>query len=301
MLHSVVRNDLDFINETSLHLMAAGGKRFRPLFTLLAGQFGDPEHENVTKSAVVVELIHLATLYHDDVMDEATMRRGAVSANNRWTNSVAILTGDYLFSHASRLVADLGTDAARMIAETFGELVTGQLRETVGPVDGENPVNHYLSVIWQKTGSLIAIAGRFGGLFSGAPAEQVAALYEYGAVIGTAFQISDDIIDITSESADSGKTPGTDLREGVHTLPALYELAGDPKPRLAELLSGPITDEDQVQEALVMLRECEGMRQAKATLESYAERAANTLDALPDGSAKRALNALTRYVIDRTN
>ena len=227
LLHREVQSEYQFVAETSLHLIDAGGKRFRPLFTLLGAQMGPrPESDEVLTAAAVVELIHLATLYHDDVMDSATMRRGAESANARWDNTVAILTGDFLFAHASRLVADLGPDAVRIIAETFAELVTGQMRETRGPRPGDDPVQHYLTVIAEKTGSLIATAGRYGGMFSGCPPEQVESLRRFGAVIGTAFQISDDVIDIASPSDSSGKTPGTDLREGVHTLPMLYALAG---------------------------------------------------------------------------
>ncbi len=225
LLHREVQGEYQFVTETALHLIDAGGKRFRPLFTLLAAQVGPhPERDAVITSAAVVELIHLATLYHDDVMDAATMRRGAESANSRWDNSVAILTGDFLFAHASRLVAELGPDAVRIIAETFAELVTGQMRETRGPKSRADPVDHYLQVIDEKTGSLIATSGRYGGMFSRAAPEHVEALRRFGDVIGSAFQISDDIIDIASPSDDSGKTPGTDLREGVHTLPMLYAL-----------------------------------------------------------------------------
>jgi len=225
LLHREVTSGYQFVTETSLHLIDAGGKRFRPLFTLLGAQMGPrPDADEVVTAATVVELIHLATLYHDDVMDSATMRRGAPSANSRWDNTVAILTGDFLFAHASRLVADLGPAAVRIIAETFAELVTGQMRETRGAGPGDDPVEHYLTVIAEKTGSLIATAGRYGGMFSGCTPEQVASLQQFGASIGTAFQISDDIIDITSPSDSSGKTPGTDLREGVQTLPMLYSL-----------------------------------------------------------------------------
>src|ERR671929_205111 len=228
LLHREVTSGYRFVTETSLHLIDAGGKRFRPLFTLLGAQMGPrPDADEVITAAAVVELVHLATLYHDDVMDSATMRRGAESANSRWDNTVAILTGDFLFAHASRLVADLGPEAVRIIAHTFAELVTGQMRETRGPAPGEDPVEHYLAVIHEKTGSLIATSGRFGAMFSGAPAEHVAAMGRFGEIIGTAFQVSDDIIDIASPSGDSGKTPGTDLREGVATLPVLYTLAAD--------------------------------------------------------------------------
>ena len=302
LLRSVVQSDLQFATETSLHLVEAGGKRFRPLFTLVAAQFGDAEHEDVIKAAAVVELIHLATLYHDDVMDEATMRRGAVSANARWDNTIAILTGDFLFAHASKLVADLGTEAGHIMASTFSQLVTGQMRETIGPAVGQDPVAHYLKVIDEKTGSLIATAGRFGAMFSGVGPEQVAALTEYGDAFGTAFQISDDIIDITSPAIESGKTPGTDLREGVRTLPMLYALADrDPQgDRLRELLVGPLADDNLVDEALKLLRESAGLEQARQTLIGYADRARAALGPLPAGPARDALDSLTDYVVART-
>jgi len=288
------------VNQAALHLVKAGGKRFRPLFTLLSAQFADGSTDEVVTAAAAVELVHLATLYHDDVMDEATMRRGAKSVNARWDNTIAILTGDFLFAHASGLVADLGSNAARIIAETMAQLVTGQMQETVGPGDGDDPVQHYLDVIALKTGSLIATAGRYGGMFSNAAPEQTEALYRYGDVIGQAFQISDDIIDIVSPADESGKTPGTDLREGVKTLPMLYALAQDPDPRLAELLAGPITDDDAVDEALTLLRKSPGLEQAVRTVGDYADRARAELATLPPCSARDALDMLARYVVART-
>lgn len=301
-LRAVVHSDVEFVNQAALHLVKAGGKRFRPLFTLLSAQFADGNTDEVIIAAASVELVHLATLYHDDVMDEATMRRGEASVNARWDNTIAILTGDFLFAHASRLVADLGSDAARIIAETMSELVTGQMRETVGPVDGEDPVRHYLSVIAQKTGSLIATAGRYGGMYSGAAPEHVEALHRYGEIIGTAFQISDDVIDIASPAAESGKTPGTDLREGVRTLPMLYALAdsGVESTRLRALLAAPLSDDADVDEALALLRKSSGLERAAATLGEYAARARTVLDALPACSARDALELLARYVVART-
>jgi heptaprenyl diphosphate synthase len=303
LLHREVRSDYHFVAETSLHLIDAGGKRFRPLFTLLGAQMGPrPESGDVLTAAAVVELIHLATLYHDDVMDSATMRRGAESANSRWDNSVAILTGDFLFAHASRLVADLGPDAVRIIAETFAELVTGQMRETRGPRPGDDPVQHYLTVIAEKTGSLIATAGRYGGMFAGCPPEHVESLRRFGAVIGTAFQISDDVIDIASPSDSSGKVPGTDLREGVHTLPMLYALQGEGRDadRLRVLLARPITDDAEVAEALELLRVGQGLVRARDVLADQAAAARAELGKLPACPASDALAALTSYVIDRT-
>jgi heptaprenyl diphosphate synthase len=308
LLHREVTSGYQFVTETSLHLIDAGGKRFRPLFTLLGAQMGPrPNADDVITAAAVVELIHLATLYHDDVMDDATMRRGAPSANSRWDNSVAILTGDFLFAHASRLVADLGPDAVRIIAETFAELVTGQMRETRGPRPDDDPVEHYLTVIAEKTGSLIATSGRYGGMFSGCTPEQVESLRRFGAAIGTAFQISDDIIDITSAADSSGKTPGTDLREGVLTLPMLFALqdsalqdtdaAAD---RLRVLLAGPITDDAEVAEALELLRCSPGLERAREVLAEHASAARAELAKLPDCPAGKALASLTTYVVART-
>jgi heptaprenyl diphosphate synthase len=246
--------------------------------------------------------VHLATLYHDDVMDEATMRRGAESANARWDNTVAILTGDYLFAHASRLVSQLGPDAVRIIAETFAELVTGQMRETRGPREGEDAIEHYLAVVAEKTGSLIATSGRYGGMFSGCAPAQVEALRRFGATIGTAFQISDDVIDIASPSDSSGKTPGTDLREGIHTLPMIYALqdGGPEAERLGVLLARPITDDGEVDEALELLRTGRGLARARDVLADQAAAARAELGKLPSCPATEALASLTTYVVDRT-
>ncbi|WP_308115228.1 MULTISPECIES: polyprenyl synthetase family protein [unclassified Rhodococcus (in: high G+C Gram-positive bacteria)] len=292
----------DFLTEAALHLAKAGGKRFRPLFTVLTAQLGpNASDESVVTAATVVELVHLATLYHDDVMDEASMRRGAESANARWGNSVAILAGDYLFAHASRLVSTLGPEAVRIIADTFAELVTGQMRETIGVKKDQDPVAHYLRVVWEKTGSLIAACGRFGGTFSGGDADHIASLERLGDAVGTAFQISDDIIDISSVSAQSGKTPGTDLREGVHTLPVLYALReeGPDGDRLRELLDGPVTDDDAVTEALALLDRSPGMAKAKATLSDFAAKAHAELATLPSGPANDALGRLVDYTVER--
>ena len=194
----------------------------------MSAQLGpEPDAWQVTVAGAVIELVHLATLYHDDVMDEAQVRRGADSANARWGNNIAILAGDYLFATASRLVSRLGPDAVRVIADTFAQLVTGQMRETRGAAEHVDSVEHYLKVVYEKTACLIAASGRFGATFSGADEEQIERLSRLGGIVGTAFQISDDIIDIESDPDESGKVPGTDLREGVHTLPVLYALRED--------------------------------------------------------------------------
>jgi heptaprenyl diphosphate synthase len=293
------------VAEAARHLADAGGKRLRPILVALGSQFGNPEAPEIVPAANVVELTHLATLYHDDVMDEASKRRGAPSANARWGNSVAILVGDYLFARAADIAASLGPEAVHLQARTFARLVHGQIAETVG-ARGSDPIEHHLHVITEKTASLFATSARFGGMFSGAPAPHVEALARYGEIMGIAFQLSDDLLDIASESVQSGKTPGTDLREGVPTLPVLYVLAGDDKDastvRLRELVSaGPITDDALHAEALTLLRESAAMKRARETVRTYAEEARSQLAPLPDGGAKRAMQALCDFIADRTS
>ena len=301
LLRSSLESDFPFVSEASRHLIDAGGKRFRPLLVLLAAHFGDPKSLGVVPAATVVELTHLATLYHDDVMDEAELRRGASSANARWGNSVAILTGDFLFSRASELLADLGPEAVRIQAQTFGRLVVGQIKETVGPDTEDDPVKHYLDVVADKTGSLIATAGRFGALMSGADHEIVDVMTTYGELIGVAFQLADDVLDVSSDSRDSGKTPGTDLREGVRTLPILHALAStDPADaELQDLLRGDLSDDGRHARALALLRASSAMRLARADLRRHSDAARSALQPLPSGPAKASLEYLCDAVISR--
>jgi heptaprenyl diphosphate synthase len=299
LLRDSVRSDYPFVTEASRHLVDAGGKRFRPLLVLLAAQFGDPDAPGVVPAGVVVELTHLATLYHDDVMDEADLRRGAASANARWDNTVAILTGDFLFAKASDILADLGPEAVRIQARTFERLCTGQIRETIGPESGD-AVEHHLRVLSDKTGSLIATSGRFGAMMSGADASIVETMTLFGEQIGVAFQLADDIVDIASDFDESGKIPGTDLREGVPTLTGLIALATDDDPRLQDLLTRPLDDDADHTEALKRLREHPALDAARLEAKAWADRARDTLSDLPDGSPREALTALCDYVVTRS-
>ena len=305
VLRETVASANPLITEMARHLVDAGGKRFRPMLVALTAQFGQADHPGVVKAGAVVELTHLATLYHDDVMDEAAVRRGAVSANSRWGNSLAILVGDYLFARAANLTAELGVEAVRLQARTFARLVHGQVAETAGPAAGEDPIEHYLEVIAQKTGSLIATSARFGAIFGGLPADQVESLTYYGETIGAAFQLSDDLLDIASDAAQSGKTPGTDLREGVPTLPVLYALASPESDsaasRLRDILgAGPVTDDQLHAEALGLLRESPALKRARMTVRTYAERAQESLSGLPAVPARRALESVCEALVDRT-
>lgn len=302
-LHDHVESEAPFVTEAARHLMEAGGKRFRPLLCFLAAETGDSGSPDVLTSACVVELTHLASLYHDDVMDEAALRRGAESANARWDNHVAILTGDFLFSKSSELTASLGAEAVLIQAQTFTRLVEGQILETLGPGPDDDPLAHYLRVVAGKTGSLIATSARYGAMFAGAPAEVVDALTSYGEKVGVAFQLSDDILDIASESVESGKTPGTDLREGVPTLPVLIaRKSEDPADaRLLELLAGDLTDDVLHAEALGLLRAHPAMAAARDYVATEANEAKRLLGVLPEGPVRTALEAFADVVADRSS
>jgi heptaprenyl diphosphate synthase len=307
-LRRAVASDYPFVTETSRHLVDAGGKRFRPLLVLLAAELGEPSAPGVVPAAVAIELTHLSTLYHDDVMDEAVLRRGAPSANARWSNTIAILTGDFLFARASEITADLGPEATRILARTIAVLCEGQIRETVGPGAGDDPVEHYLRVVSEKTGSLLATSGRLGALLAGADASTVDLLARYGDAVGLAFQLSDDLLDVEGDPGESGKLPGTDLREGVRTLPVLLAVQdaaqGDPvAARVVDLVEAGFDTPDgdeRVAEALALLRGSDALRRARGVVASYAERARGVLEELPASPARDALNALADYVVERS-
>jgi len=302
LLRSHTRSEYPFVDETAHHLVAAGGKRLRPLLTLLTAQYGDPTRDGIIAAAVACEITHLATLYHDDVMDEAPLRRGVESANMRWGNTIAILTGDFLFAKSSDLLADLGPAAVRLQARTFERLVIGQIMETQGPNPGQDPLEHYLKVVADKTGSLIAASARYGGMISGAPADITETVTVFGEKIGVAFQLADDVIDIASESNQSGKTPGTDLREGVPTLVTLNVMkSSDPADAdLKRLLSAPIEDEATVQQVLVALRNHRALDESREQLHQVAKQARGALGPLPINDATGALMSLCDAVIDRS-
>lgn len=287
------------------HLVRAGGKRTRPLLCLLAAQLGEATPA-VTDAAVVVELTHLATLYHDDVIDSATQRRGVPTAQEVWGNTVAILTGDLLFARASTIGSGLGAEAVRIQAATFERLVLGEMRETVGPAPGQDPVQHYLGVLGDKTGSLIATSARFGGMFSGADEATLDVLVDYGERVGVAFQLADDVLDLAGDVTDSGKTPGTDLREHVPTMPVLLlrrDVAAGTAPsgstELVAMLDGDLSDDLALAEVVSLLRSHPATEQARATARQWADDAVSVLASLPDAPATRALAAVAQALADR--
>jgi len=303
-LRSTLEADSPFVEEMARHLVAAGGKRFRPMLVIGAAGLGFDLHgavdeDAVVRAALVVELTHVASLCHDDVMDEADLRRGVPSVNRRWGNSSAILAGDFIFARASAVVATLGPAYVYFQANTFARLVTGQIDELRGPGPGADPIAHHLKVVGDKTAALIAASARFGGMVAGADDDQVEALTRYGEALGVAFQLADDLIDVVS--TDAGKTPGTDLREGVPTLVTLLirQAARPGDARLAELIAGPVTPE-HLGEALALVRAHPAVGQVRAEITRQASRARSELASLPDGAAKQALAGLCDLAVTRS-
>ena len=301
LMRSHIQGDYPLVVETSRHLVEAGGKRLRPLLTLISAQFGDPTNYDIIKAAVCCELTHLATLYHDDVMDDAVLRRGVISANKKWNNAVAILTGDYLFSKVSDMLADIGPEAVKLQAKTFERLVIGQIKETQGKSEGHSQIDHYMKVVADKTGSLIATSARFGALLSGASPNVVETLTKFGEKIGVAFQVADDLLDIASNETASGKTPGTDLKEGIPTLVTLFVMAdNDPADKdLINKLNKPISDED-LPNVISELRKHKALKKVQDYLSKVATEANDLLIDLPAGAAKEALNNLTFALVNRS-
>ena len=301
LMRSHIQGDYPLVVETSRHLVEAGGKRLRPLLTLIAAQFGDPTNYDIIKAAVCCELTHLATLYHDDVMDDAVLRRGVISANKKWNNAVAILTGDYLFSKVSDMLADIGPDAVKLQAKTFERLVIGQIKETQGKSEGLSQIDHYMKVVADKTGSLIATSARFGALLSGAKPEVVEVLTKFGEKIGVAFQVADDLLDVASHETASGKTPGTDLKEGIPTLVTLYVIAANaPADKdLIAKLRNPISDQD-LPNVITKLRTHNAVKEVQGYLAQVAKEANDLLVDLPEGAPKEGLKNLTFALVNRS-
>jgi heptaprenyl diphosphate synthase len=300
----------DLADVTSRYLLDAGGKRVRPTLTLLTAQLGSGTNENVVTAACALEITHLASLYHDDVMDEANMRRGVPSAQTVWGNSVAILTGDLLFARASRLVASLGDKAIQMQVDTFERLCLGQLHETIGPRAGEDPVEHYLQVLADKTGSLIAAAARIGLVFSGAPTEYERPIEVFGEKIGVAFQLIDDVIDLSAHAGTTGKTPGTDLRAGISTMPVLHlrrlaatdKDAADLLARIdPEVAGAQESDDPEFTAAVAELREHPVTRRTLDEAHRWADEAVAALAAIPAGPVKKALTRFAESIIARSS
>ncbi|AXK45601.1 polyprenyl synthetase family protein [Brachybacterium saurashtrense] len=302
---SVATSD-DMVRWTGRHLMDAGGKRVRPMLVLLAASLGDVEADGVVEAAVLVELTHLASLYHDDVMDSAPTRRGTDSAHALWGNNVAILTGDFLFARASALSARIGVDAVRQHSETFERLCLGQLHETVGPTVEDDPFEHYISVLSDKTASLLALAGDLGASLSGAPEGTASVMRRYGEKIGVAFQLADDVLDLESDAHTSGKTPGIDLREGVPTMPTLLvrrraqEQQDARSLEIVRRLDGDLGEDASLAELVALLRADPALEETRELALRTSDEAVEILSELPEGPVREALIAFTTTLVQRS-
>jgi heptaprenyl diphosphate synthase len=285
------------------YLLEAGGKRVRPLLALLTAEYGDHTCDSIVRGAQVLELIHLATLYHDDVMDDADLRRGVPTTHTVWGNSVAIITGDLLLARASSIASTMGDEMVRLHADTFERLCLGQLHETTGPQNGASAIDHYMQVLADKTGSLIASSAVVGIMSSSAPCEFIEPLRTYGEKVGVAFQIIDDILDL--DGGETGKEKGNDVRNGVATLPVLLLRAATDAGSIAlrdRIDSAVIAGDDAAfATAIDELRASEHSTETIATARRWAGEAIAALDALPDGLPKRALVQFANRVIERTN
>lgn len=305
LLEAVASTD-KLADGASRHLIDAGGKRFRPLLTLLTGELGDGSLPGVVDAAVVVELTQVASLYHDDVMDSAPMRRGAPAAHMVWGNSVAILVGDLLFARASALVAELGPEAVILQSKTFERMCLGQLHETMGPDDGEDPVDHYLQVLSDKTAALLSASARLGAMLAGAPEAHIEAVGAYGEKVGVAFQLADDVLDIASSGETSGKTPGTDLREHVPTMPVLLlrqhvatDAATDDDRDLLATLDGDLSSDEALTIAVERLRAHAVLAETRELAVRWAQAASAELAPLPEGPVKESLEQFAQVLADR--
>jgi heptaprenyl diphosphate synthase len=288
------------LTETSSYLIAAGGKRFRAMLVLLAGYFGDPSDPRLIPGSVSIELEHLATLYHDDVIDEADARRGAPSANVRWDNTVAILTGDFLFARASEISTDLGTEVCRLLARTIAVLCDGQIREVDSSAKVDQPESNYQEIIRRKTASLIGTSCRLGGMLSDATPADTDTLEEYGDALGMAFQLSDDIMDITASQLELGKEPGSDMRMGVYTAPVLHALAHSAqREELTRLLQHGPPDGELLDRALEIIRTDGSITHAREAVTAEVVRAKTSARRLPDGKARNALIQLAGFLAAR--
>src|ERR1051326_1479968 len=296
VLRESVASSEPLVHEAAAHLLTAGGKRFRPMLVLLCGHLGNPADERLVSCAAAIELTHLATLYHDEVMDEAAIRRGAPSANARYDNTVAILTGDFLFARSSGIAADLGTYVSRVLADTIAELCEGQIMESEHS-RGDQTLERYLAVVERKTAALLATSCHLGAWLAGAAPEVVTAVTDFGRALGVAFQLSDDVIDVASLEEQSGKVPGTDLREGVWTLPVFETMSGRAPggPDLSLLLDG-----GDIDGALALLRGNGSIDLALRTVAEWGESARASPAPLPRGWARTALEQLAAFLTERT-
>ena len=291
-----------YLEEISQYLIKAGGKRFRPLIALLAGKFGDPlKTAKVIDAGVAVELIHIGSLYHDDVIDNATTRRGVQSSNSKWNSTLSILAGDYLLARSSELAAEqLGLESVKLLASTYAELVEGQTKEIEISYDLNHSIDDYMKVIEGKTASLIRTSAKLGAIASNADEEVIDALSNWGWNCGIIFQISDDLLDITSTSEVLGKPAGNDLLEGTYTLPVLIALNQN-KEKFSEILQGISEGKIEVTKVLKEFKDSQIISETKDVINRYYSKSVESIYNLKNHELFSVLENINSYLINRTN
>lgn len=297
-LAEVSTSDYRFLTDIAQHLLLAGGKRFRPLLAQLAGEFGQPADDRIVDAGVAVELIHVGSLYHDDVIDEAGTRRGTDSANTNWGNTVAILAGDFLMARATELAADtLGSDAVRLLSRTYAELVEGQTLELQLDFDLNHGPDEYYRVVEMKTASLIRASARVGAMAANATPATIEALSAWAWELGVIFQITDDALDLVATDEFLGKPAGSDIGEGKFTLPLLYALSGTDGPRIRETLAERPYSAESIDEVIRMIRVGGFVDQVLEEARTRSVTAASTIAELPPIPSRDVLSALGDYLL----
>lgn len=301
---ATVTSDLPLLSETSLHLLKAGGKRLRPVFVLLGGKFGDYSLETLKRVAVPLELIHMATLVHDDVIDDADTRRGQLTVKSKWDNRIAMYTGDYIYAKALTVVTEL--DQVRIhqiLSSAIVQICIGEMEQIRDFFNVEQSQRNYLLRIRRKTALLIAISCQLGGMATGAPERHCHALYRFGYNVGMAFQITDDLLDICGTEKAIGKPPGSDLRQGNITLPVLFALQDETirESLLVEIERIRASDgQGGSADAVKLVRGSRGIKLAEKLADRYIAKALKALESLPDIPAKRNLADIARFVAKRS-
>ena len=290
-----------FLTEISQYLISAGGKRFRPLIALLAGELGDGDRKKVIDAGVSVELIHLGSLYHDDVIDDASTRRGVVSTNKKWNSTLSILAGDYLLARSSELAAEsLGLESVKLLASTYAQLVEGQTKEVQYSYNTDHGTEDYMKIIEGKTASLIRTSARLGSMASNSKQDSVTAISEWAWHNGIIFQITDDILDLSSDEQTLGKPSGNDILEGTYTLPVLIALQKNPE-GIKKILDEIKDNKTNLEDVISEFNNEEIVSETKLFLKSHIKKSENAAMKIEDESIKNILLDLNEYLIKRSN
>ena len=299
-LETTVQAEYDLLTDASAYLLQAGGKRFRPMLVLLSGYFGEPTDPRLIPGAAAIELTHVATLYHDDVIDEAEYRHGVPSVNAKWSNSVAIVSGDFLFARAADIASELGTEVTRLLARTIATVCDGQIRDVTNAGRLDQTLDSYMETIRRKTSALMATSCRLGGMLSDAHPEHVEVLNRFGEALGLGFQLSDDIMDVVSSERELGKEPAVDLRLGVYTLPVLHAIHhGSRRDELSELLSARPLEDAALERIIEIVRSDGSLDHARAAVTLEVRKAKRYAAMLPEGVARTALDNLADFIAAR--